>query len=215
MMKRRTGMRSTALAALAMAVAAGCSSSHGPPGGDVEGTDSGGGAASEASSVLPDDAATRDATTGMSSSSSSGGSQDSGASEQDDASDGALRDAASRDGATAQEAGGATVLDQACSALCAAQSKLSCSMDVADCQSNCLTQAGDTENPGVSCESKYTAMAQCEAKLAASQWVCSETNVVPIPVQGQCTTTLCAWSCCVGSDFADPDIWAECMPECP
>jgi hypothetical protein len=229
MIERGALTRMAAAGAVAVAMAAACSSSSQGTPGESGGVDSGLPGTSDASTSGHDDAATSDATsdTGSSSSSSGGGSLDSGQAGHDAASDAAETDAARTPDAGAKDGaadaggkdgaadGGATALATACAALCKGQSSLSCSMDLADCQSNCLAQAGDTENPAVDCETQYTAMAECEAKLRANQWVCSETNVVPIPVQGQCMTTLCAWSCCVGSDFADPDIWGVCMPQCP
>jgi len=217
MTRRMAFMRFNVAGAVAVALAAACSSARSTPGDSTSGMDSADAATSEASSSPPEDAAARDATADTSRGDSP--PTDSGPAGNDDGSPedaASMLDAARADGgASPDSAGGATALDQACSALCAGQSKLSCSQDVADCQSNCVMQADDTENPSISCESKYVAMAECEAKLPANQWVCSETNVVPIPVPGKCTSTLCAWSCCVGSDYADPDIWASCMAGCP
>jgi hypothetical protein len=238
MIERGTLTRfATAGAVVAMAMAAACSSSSQGTPGESGGVDSGNPETTDASTSGHEDAPASDATSDTGSSSSSGGgSLDSGPADHDGASDAAdidsskTPDAGGKDGAAdgggkdgaadgggkdGAADGGATALATACTALCMGQSSLSCSMDLADCESTCLAQAGDTENPAVSCETQYTAMAQCEAKLRANQWVCSESNVVPIPVPGQCTTTLCAWSCCVGSDYADPDVWSVCMPQCP
>ncbi len=57
-------------------------------------------------------------------------------------------------------------------------------------------------------------MAQCEAGLASSQWTCSSDENVPIPVDGQCTASVCAWACCATDLIVPSDIWARCENGC-
>jgi len=204
-----------------MAVVAGCSNTQDTAGSTPDNADSGDTGTRDASGFPREAAAVIDAANGI----DVGAPSDSGSAGGDGAPDAATEDAAGEDaaatpdaaskdgGASPDGAGGNTAIDQACTAECAAQTKLAC-MD-STCQSDCVHQADDTENPNINCESKYTALAQCEAKLTASEWICSVTDDVPIPAQGKCTTPLCDWDCCVGSLYADPDVWTECMPGCP
>ncbi len=102
-------------------------------------------------------------------------------------------------------------LAQACMAMCAAQAQSSCASTT--CQADCVAAANRT--PGsVSCASRYTAMAQCEAALTPSQWTCSSDENVPIPVDGQCDSTVCAWACCATDLIVPSDIWARCETGC-
>ena len=106
---------------------------------------------------------------------------------------------------------GGLTLAQACTAMCAAQAQSSCASTT--CQTDCVAAAART--PGsVSCSSQYTAMAQCEAGLTSSQWTCSSDENVPIPVDGHCDSTVCAWACCATDLIVPSDIWGRCMGGC-
>jgi lysophospholipase L1-like esterase len=102
-------------------------------------------------------------------------------------------------------------LEQSCAAICAAQEPSACAST--SCQADCVAAAA--RSPGTaSCKSQYTAMAQCEAGLASSKWTCSSDENVPIPVDGQCTSSVCAWACCATDLIVPSDIWARCMDGC-
>lgn len=104
-------------------------------------------------------------------------------------------------------------LAQACDAACSAQSAIAC--PTANCQSECVNAASASLGFGTTCTAQYTAMAQCEASLSGDKWMCSSDENVPIPVDGQCTKTVCDWACCATDLIVPSDIWARCMPTCP
>ena len=116
-------------------------------------------------------------------------------------------------GTGGQSTGGTSglTLAQACTAMCGAQAKVAC--PDTNCQTDCV--AGAAKTPGsTSCATQYTAMAQCEAGLTATQWTCSSDENVPIPTAGQCTSTVCAWACCATDLIVPSDIWARCQTVC-
>jgi hypothetical protein len=104
-------------------------------------------------------------------------------------------------------------LDQACTAACALQTKLACTLGDA-CHDACITQGELMPSMGKTCATQFTAMAQCEAKLTASKWICSSDENVPEPADGQCTSTVCPWACCVSSLYTTSDVWARCETTC-
>ena len=107
--------------------------------------------------------------------------------------------------------GGSSSLTASCTAMCAAQTTLACPST--SCQADCVAAAAKT--PGsVSCATQYTAMTQCDAGLAASKWTCSSDENVPIPVDGNCNSTVCAWACCATDLIVPSDIWARCQSIC-
>jgi lysophospholipase L1-like esterase len=113
-------------------------------------------------------------------------------------------------------AGGAVdpMVDQACTTACAAQTRLAC-VD-ATCHADCVAQAGLMPTPGTTntCATQYLAMLKCDATLPAASWICSSDENVPEPADGQCTTAVCAWACCVSSLYTTSDIWTRCSPTC-
>jgi len=115
-------------------------------------------------------------------------------------------------GSASGGAGAGLTLAQACTAMCASQATGDC--PVADCQTACVKAADATASAITKCTVQYTAMAQCEAKLGADKWICSSDENVPIPVDGQCTSTVCTWACCATDLIVPSDIWARCMATC-
>lgn len=104
-------------------------------------------------------------------------------------------------------------LMQACTAACAMQKGLACFTDAAMCLTKCLGEPALTKsnlNGSTDCLAEFTAMLQCEAALAGSKWVCSSDENVPIPAQGQCQATVCAWTCCATDLVAPTDQWSFC-----
>jgi lysophospholipase L1-like esterase len=123
--------------------------------------------------------------------------------------------AGGKTGSGGSSAGGSSAgltLDQACTAMCASQTTIAC--PVADCQTACVSAADATVSAITKCNTQYTAMARCEANLGADKWTCSSDENVPIPVQGQCTDTVCAWACCATDLIVPSDIWARCQNTC-
>jgi lysophospholipase L1-like esterase len=117
-------------------------------------------------------------------------------------------------GASAAGGSGAGLtLQQACAATCATQTATTCHTDT--CQADCETAASATLGFGTFCTAQYTAMEQCEASLSGDKWTCSSDENVPIPVEGQCTDTVCTWACCATDLIVPSDIWARCMSTCP
>ncbi len=104
-------------------------------------------------------------------------------------------------------------LDQACTAACALQTKLACTLGDT-CHDACITQSEIMPSLGKTCATEFTAMTQCVAKLTASKWICSSDENVPEPADGQCTSTVCPWACCVSSLYTTSDIWARCETTC-
>jgi lysophospholipase L1-like esterase len=120
-------------------------------------------------------------------------------------------------GAGGSAAGGSSAgltLGQACTAMCASQAQMTNACPVADCQNACVKAADATVSAITKCNVQYTAMAQCEAALGSDKWTCSSDENVPIPVDGQCTTTVCTWACCATDLIVPTDIWARCMDTC-
>jgi lysophospholipase L1-like esterase len=107
----------------------------------------------------------------------------------------------------------ATTLAADCSAQCSAQAASACPK--ANCQSECIQAANKKLEFGPACTPEYTAMAHCEAALSGDKWTCSTDEGVPIPVEGQCTQTVCAWACCATDLIVPSDIWARCLSTCP
>jgi len=115
-------------------------------------------------------------------------------------------------GKTSSSSSTGTTLQQACTAICASQATSDCA--ATDCQTSCVTEADATVSALSKCNAQYTAMAQCEASLGGDKWTCSTDENVPIPVDGQCTDTVCAWACCATDLIVPSDIWARCMATC-
>jgi lysophospholipase L1-like esterase len=115
-------------------------------------------------------------------------------------------------GASGGSATGLT-LEQACAATCASQTTSAC--PVANCQTACVALASATPGFGTICNAQYTAMEQCEASLSGNKWTCSSDENVPIPVDGQCTNTVCDWACCATDLVIPSDLWARCSSTCP
>jgi lysophospholipase L1-like esterase len=107
----------------------------------------------------------------------------------------------------------AATLDQDCSAQCSAQAASACPK--ANCQSDCVQAASKKLEFGPTCTAEYTAMAHCEAALSGDKWTCSSDENAPIPAEGQCTQTVCAWACCATDLIVPSDIWARCLSSCP
>ena len=110
--------------------------------------------------------------------------------------------------------GGSPALVQACAKSCAMQTALAC-VD-SNCQNDCLTTAAIMPTPGstVTCQTEFMALLGCEGTLAPTNWTCSSDEDDPEPASGQCTTTVCAWACCVSSLYTTSDIWARCESTC-
>ena len=106
-------------------------------------------------------------------------------------------------------------LQQACAATCASQTATACPQD--NCQASCEKLATATTDLGfaVSCTAAYTAMEQCAASLSGDKWICSSDEDQPIPVEGQCTKTVCDWACCATDLVVQTDLWARCASTCP
>ncbi len=85
-------------------------------------------------------------------------------------------------GKTSSSSGTGPTLQQACTAICAAQTTSGCA--ATDCQTSCVNEADATVSAITKCKAQYTAMAQCEANLGADKWTCSTDANVPIPVDG-------------------------------
>jgi len=99
---------------------------------------------------------------------------------------------------------------QACASICAART---CT-DSATCQATCNAYA--TKTPGsVPCNTQYAALATCEATLSADKLVCSSDENYPIPVDGQCNSTVCAWAACATDLIVPSDIWSRYLTSCP
>lgn len=113
---------------------------------------------------------------------------------------------------TAGGAGTGLTLPQACDAACSAQTAVAC--HTANCQADCVQGASASLGFGTTCTVQYTAMAQCEASLSGDKWTCSSDENVPIPVDGQCTKTVCDWACCATDLIVPSDIWARCASTC-
>jgi lysophospholipase L1-like esterase len=110
--------------------------------------------------------------------------------------------------------GASPALTQACAKSCAMQTDLSC-VD-SSCQSDCLTTAAIMPTPGstATCQTEFMALLGCEGTLAPADWICSSDEQEPEPMTGQCTSTVCAWACCVSSLYTTSDIWARCESTC-
>jgi lysophospholipase L1-like esterase len=110
--------------------------------------------------------------------------------------------------------GASPALTQACAKSCAMQTALAC-VD-SNCQNDCLTTAEITPTPGsnATCQTEFLALLGCEGTLAPTNWTCSTDEQEPEPSSGQCTTTVCAWACCVSSLYTTSDIWARCESTC-
>jgi lysophospholipase L1-like esterase len=116
-------------------------------------------------------------------------------------------------GSTSGGSGTGLTLQQACAATCASQTATAC--HTGTCQADCEKAATATLGFGTFCTGQYTAMEQCEASLSGDKWTCSSDENVPIPIDGQCTQTVCDWACCATDLLVPSDIWARCMPTCP
>lgn len=117
-------------------------------------------------------------------------------------------DTPSDGGASGAVASGDSDLDQACTAVCATQSALACA--ASPCHATCLANASVTASVTTSCKAEYEAMMQCASSLAAAKWQCSSDENVPELSDGQCTASVCAWTCCVTDLHAPSDLWARC-----
>ena len=146
---------------------------------------------------------------------SSGGSTAAGGAAGGTTRSGGAGGAGGKTGSGGSATGGSSTgvtLEQACTAMCASQTTIAC--PVADCQTACVNAADATVSTTTKCNAQYTAMAQCEANLGADKWICSSDEDVPIPVEGQCTDTVCVWACCATDLIVPSDIWARCMDTC-
>src|SRR5450432_2716427 len=92
-------------------------------------------------------------------------------------------------GGSSSGSGAGLTLQQACAATCSSQGAIAC--PTADCPTACVKHASDTPGFPTVCNAEYTAMEQCEASLTGDKWICSSDENVPIPVDGQCTKTVC------------------------
>ena len=110
-------------------------------------------------------------------------------------------------------ASGSAGLQQACAVACGSEKATACFKDT--CQADCVAAADQTVPFGPSCKAQFTAMTQCESGLTGDKWTCSSDENVPIPVDGQCTQTVCDWACCATDLLVPSDIWARCMTTCP
>lgn len=102
-------------------------------------------------------------------------------------------------------------LDQACTAQCAMQSTLACVET--PCHDKCVALAATTPSANYDCKKEFATMLQCTSKLTPAQWQCSPDDGKAAPVMGQCTTSACAWTCCVTDLYAPSDLLARC--NCP
>jgi hypothetical protein len=76
-----------------------------------------------------------------------------------------------------------------------------------------VSAADLTASPAKTCNAEYLAMMQCTSKLAANKWLCNDCGMAEV-VSGSCTTTVCAWACCVTDLFAGTDLWNRCETTC-
>jgi hypothetical protein len=104
--------------------------------------------------------------------------------------------------------GASAALDQACTAACAMQKGLTCVKPT--CHEDCIAKADASPSMTTNCKAEYTAMMLCTSKLAASKWICSSDEDIPEAAEGQCTTTVCAWTCCATDLVVTSDQWAWC-----
>lgn len=104
--------------------------------------------------------------------------------------------------------GVSAALDQACTAACAMQKNLACA-DAA-CHDSCVAEADVSPSGPGTCKAQFTAMVQCTSKLAATKWICSSDENTPEAAEGQCTATVCAWTCCATDLVVTSDQWAWC-----
>jgi lysophospholipase L1-like esterase len=117
-------------------------------------------------------------------------------------------------GGTGGTGGSSPALIQACAKSCAMQTALAC-VD-SNCQNDCLTTGAIMPTPGstATCQTEFLALLGCEGTLAPTNWTCSTDENDPEPASGQCTTTACAWACCVSSLYTTSDIWSRCQSTC-
>jgi hypothetical protein len=111
--------------------------------------------------------------------------------------------------------GGAPVdpaLDAACTAACAKQTGLDC-IAMPSCHDACVALATGDLSPGHPCQTKYSAMLQCTSKLTAAQWTCAVDDGKAVPIEGQCTSTVCPWACCASDLIAGTELFARCACE--
>jgi lysophospholipase L1-like esterase len=116
-------------------------------------------------------------------------------------------------GSTTGGSGSGAALQQACAAACGTEKATACYKDT--CQADCVALADATLGFGMTCKAQFTAMTQCASALTGDKWTCSSDENVPIPVEGQCTSTVCDWACCATDLLVPSDIWARCMATCP
>jgi len=110
----------------------------------------------------------------------------------------------------------APTLEENCTAVCAAQSTLTCSFGV-NCVTACEVTATDPDFPTNDIPG-YEKMIACEAKnlTTVSSYECSEQGgpIWPAPKNNTtCNASICAWACADMSGAADPNVVARCA--CP
>jgi lysophospholipase L1-like esterase len=116
-------------------------------------------------------------------------------------------------GSTTPGSGNGASLQQACAAACGTETALACYKDT--CQADCIAKADETPGVGTNCRAQFTALTQCESALTGDKWTCSSDENQAIPIEGQCTSTVCDWACCATDLVVQSDIWARCMATCP